>query len=34
VLDRNIFEIDPFTIHEAAVLKTMMDGAFVYEAHR
>jgi predicted amidohydrolase YtcJ len=34
VLDRNIFEIDPFTIHETAVLKTMMDGAFVYEADR
>ena len=30
VLDRNIFEIDPFTIHETAVVLTMMDGIIVY----
>jgi len=32
VLDRNIFEIAPHTIHEARVMLTMMDGDVVYEA--
>lgn len=31
VLDQNIFEVDPFTIHKAAVLMTMMDGDIVYD---
>jgi predicted amidohydrolase YtcJ len=30
VLDQNIFEIDPFTIHETAVVMTMMNGNIVY----
>lgn len=34
VLDQNIFEIDPFTIHKTAVFMTMMDGAVVYEGAR
>ncbi len=32
VLDRNIFEIDPYEIHKAGVLLTMMDGSVVHEA--
>ncbi len=32
VLDRNIFEIDPYTIHDVRVLTTMLDGEVVYEA--
>jgi hypothetical protein len=32
VLDQNIFEIDPFTIHKTAVVITMMDGNIVYSA--
>jgi predicted amidohydrolase YtcJ len=32
ILDRDIFEIDPYTIHEASVLMTVMDGGIVYEA--
>ncbi len=32
VLDRNIFEIDPYSIHETKVLMTMLDGEVVYEA--
>ncbi len=31
VLDRNIFEIDPYSIHETGVTMTMMDGDMVYE---
>ncbi len=31
VLDRNIFEVDPYTIHETKVLATMMDGKLVFE---
>jgi predicted amidohydrolase YtcJ len=32
VLDRNLFEIDAYEIHQAEVLLTLMDGAVVYEA--
>lgn len=32
VLDQNIFEVDPFTIHQTAVLMTMMNGVIVYAA--
>ena len=32
VLDRDIFEIDPMTIHEAQVAMTVFDGRVVYEA--
>lgn len=32
VLDQNIFEIDPYSIHKTKVLMTMMDGRVVYEA--
>jgi predicted amidohydrolase YtcJ len=32
VLDQNIFEIDPYSIHKTRVLITMMDGRVVYEA--
>ncbi|HNP36284.1 MAG TPA: amidohydrolase [Woeseiaceae bacterium] len=32
VLDRNIFDIDPYSIHETRVLLTMMDGKVVHEA--
>lgn len=32
VIDRNLFETDAYEIHEAAVLMTMLDGEFVYEA--
>jgi len=32
VLDRNIFESDPYEIHRAGVVMTMMDGDIVYEA--
>ncbi|MDX1517575.1 MAG: amidohydrolase [Woeseiaceae bacterium] len=31
VLDRNIFEVDPYTIHKTKVVLTMMDGDIVYE---
>ncbi len=31
VLDRNLFDIDPYTIHETEVVLTMMDGDIVYE---
>lgn len=31
VLDRNIFEIDPYSIHKTGVVMTMMDGDVVYE---
>jgi predicted amidohydrolase YtcJ len=30
VLDQNIFEIDPFTIHKTAVAMTMLNGTIVY----
>ena len=30
VLDQDIFEIDPFTIHKTGVLMTMLDGTIVY----
>lgn len=32
VLDRNIFEIDPYEIHKTGVTLTMMDGKIVYRA--
>lgn len=32
VLDQNIFEVDPYRIHETNVVLTMMDGDIVYEA--
>jgi len=32
ILDRNIFEVDPYTIHETDVVMTMMDGDIVYRA--
>ncbi len=32
VLDRNLFEIDPYTIHETQVVLTMLDGEIVYRA--
>jgi predicted amidohydrolase YtcJ len=31
VLDQNIFDIDPYSIHETEVVLTMMDGKVVYE---
>jgi len=31
VLDRNLFEIDPYEIHQAQVIMTVMDGEVVYE---
>ena len=31
VLDRDIFSIDPDEIKDIKVLKTMIDGEFVYE---
>ena len=31
VLDRNLFEIDPYEIHHAQVIMTVMDGEVVYE---
>jgi predicted amidohydrolase YtcJ len=31
VLDQNIFEIDPYSIHETEVLMTVMDGNVVFE---
>ncbi len=30
VLDQNIFEVDPHSIHKTKVLMTMLDGNFVY----
>jgi hypothetical protein len=33
VLDRNLFEIDPYEIHQARVLMTILDGEVVYAAH-
>jgi predicted amidohydrolase YtcJ len=32
VLEKNLFEVDPYSIHQIAVVMTMMDGRFVYEA--
>ena len=32
VLDRNLFEIDAYEIHQAKVLLTIMDGTVVYDA--
>ena len=32
VLDRNLFEIDPYQIHETKVLMTLLGGEIVYEA--
>lgn len=32
VLDQDIFEIDPYTIHRVKVLMTVMGGGIVYEA--
>lgn len=31
VLDQDIFEVDPYTIHETLVLMTVMDGDIVFE---
>ena len=31
VLDRNIFDVDPYSIHKTVVTMTMMDGDVVYE---
>ena len=31
VLDQNIFEIDPYSVHETKVLLTVMDGEVVFE---
>ena len=31
VLDRNIFEIDTYSIHDTKVLLTVMDGEIVHE---
>lgn len=31
VLDRNIFDIDPYSIHKTVVTMTMMDGDIVYQ---
>ena len=31
ILDRNLFEIDPYEIHQAQVVMTVMDGEVVYE---
>jgi len=31
VLDRNLFEIDPYEVHQAQVIMTVMDGEVVYE---
>ena len=31
VLDRNLFEVDPYSIHETEVVMTMLDGTVVYE---
>lgn len=31
VLDQNIFEVDPYSIHKTEVVLTMMDGDVVYE---
>lgn len=31
ILDRNIFEIDPYSIHRTNVVMTMLDGDVVYE---
>ena len=31
ILDRNLFEIDPYEIHQAQVIMTVMDGEVVYE---
>jgi predicted amidohydrolase YtcJ len=31
VLDQNIFEIDPYSIHQTEVLMTVMDGNIVFE---
>jgi predicted amidohydrolase YtcJ len=33
VLDRNLFEADPYEIHEARVVMTLLDGAVVYSAN-
>jgi predicted amidohydrolase YtcJ len=32
VLDRNLFETDPYEIHQTEVLMTVMDGDVVFEA--
>jgi predicted amidohydrolase YtcJ len=32
VLDRNLFEIDPYEIHQAKVVMTILDGKTVFEA--
>ena len=32
VLDRNLFEIDPYEIHQTKVVMTILDGKTVFEA--
>jgi predicted amidohydrolase YtcJ len=34
VLDRNLFEIDPAEIHEARVLRTLLEGKTVFDANK
>ena len=31
VLDRNLFETDPYEIHKTEVVMTLMDGNVVYQ---
>jgi len=31
ILDRNLFEVDPYEIHQTQVIMTVMDGEVVYE---
>jgi predicted amidohydrolase YtcJ len=31
ILDRNIFEVDPYTIHKTAVVMTVFDGNIIHE---
>ena len=31
ILDQNIFEVDPYTIHQTEVVMTMLDGEVIYE---
>jgi predicted amidohydrolase YtcJ len=31
VLDRNLFETDPYEIHQTRVLMTVLDGEVVYQ---
>ena len=31
ILDQNIFDVDPYTIHQTEVVMTMLDGEVIYE---